>query len=256
MGEAAFIDWFGAELAGLPGVLAVTLGGSRAAGTASAGSDWDFAIYYRRSFDPSFLRNKGWPGDVSEVGGWGGGVMNGGAWLTLGERCVDVIYRDLDQVEHWVEQARAGRFAKELLLFYVAGIPTYVLVAELATHLVLSGDLPRPRYPARLAAAASRLWLADARASLWYAAAALERRGDVPLGLANASRGLIEAAHSRLAARREWVLNEKGIVARAGLGALAEPLLAAADRPALAAAVNSIRSELDLNSWPHGPAGQ
>ena len=93
MEDAEFTRWFGAELAGLPGVLAVTLGGSRASGTSRPGSDRDFAIYYRRDFDPSFLRNKGWPGAVSEIGGWDGGVMNGGAWLTVGERRVDVHYR-------------------------------------------------------------------------------------------------------------------------------------------------------------------
>ncbi len=117
-------------------------------------------------------------------------------------------------------------------------------MAELATHVVLNGELPRPRYPARLAEAASLAWLADARASLRYAWAALRGRADVPVGLANASRGLIEAAHSRLAGRREWVLNEKGIVARAGLAKQAELLLAAADPPALAAAVETIRDLL------------
>src|SRR6266567_7068419 len=109
--------------------------------------------------------------------GGGGGVMNGGAWLTVGQRRVDVHYRDLDDVEHWLAEAQAGRFAKELLLFYVAGIPSYVLAAELATHVVLSGELPRPQYPALLAAEASRHWMADARASLRYAAAALHGRG-------------------------------------------------------------------------------
>ena len=244
MDDTEFTRWFGAELAALPDVRAVALGGSHAGGTSHAGSDWDFAIYYRRVFDPASLRNKGWPGDVSEIGGWGGGVMNGGTWLTVGQRRVDVHYRDLDDVEHWLAEAQAGRFAKELLLFYVAGIPSYVLAAELATHVVLSGELPRPQYPALLAAEASRHWMADARASLRYAAAALHGRGDVPAGLANAARGLIEAAHSRLAERREWVPNEKGIVTRAGLGPLAEPLLAAADPAALAAAVESISRQL------------
>ena len=50
--------------------------------------------------------------------------MNGGAWLTVGQRRVDVHYRDLDDVEHWLAEAQAGRFAKELPLFYVAGIPS------------------------------------------------------------------------------------------------------------------------------------
>ncbi len=112
MDDAEFTQWFGAELAALPEVLAVTLGGSRAGGTSHAGSDWDFAIYYRRVFDPSSLRNKGWQGDVSEIGGWGGGVMNGGAWLTVGGRRVDVHYRDLDEVEYWLAEAEAGRSSR------------------------------------------------------------------------------------------------------------------------------------------------
>src|SRR5215472_884387 len=242
--DAAFAPQFGAVLAGLPDVLAVTLGGSRASGTHHPGSDWDFAIYYRRSFDPACIRAKGWQGQVSEIGGWGGGVMNGGAWLTVGNRRVDVHYRDLDEVEHWLAEAEAGRFAKQLLLFYAAGIPTYVLAAELATNVVLHGELPRPGYPPRLADEASMRWLADAQASLWYAASALGSRGDVTVAHANAARGLIEASHARLAARREWVLNEKGIVARAGLTPLANRMLAARDTTALAAAIEYVSAEI------------
>ena len=37
-----------------------------------------------------------WPGQVFAPGEWGGGVMNGGAWLTMEGQRVDVIYRDLD----------------------------------------------------------------------------------------------------------------------------------------------------------------
>jgi predicted nucleotidyltransferase len=223
MDDAAFEAWLATELAGLPRVLAVSLGGSRARGTHRPDSDWDLALYYRGSFDPDTLRTKGWPGEVSDIGGWGGGVMNGGAWLTIDGRRVDVHYRDLDEVEHWCDEAEAGRFSKELLLFYAAGIPTYVVMAELATHRVLSGLLPHPTYPNALAVAAGRRWLDDAQRSLAYAASALESRGDVAVALANTGRGLIEAAHSVLARRREWVTNEKGMVAQAGLDALLPP---------------------------------
>ena len=58
----------------------------------------------------------------------------GGAWLTIDGRPVDVHYRDLNQVEHWCAEAEAGRFVKEHLLFYVAGIPTYVVMGELALN--------------------------------------------------------------------------------------------------------------------------
>src|SRR4051794_6081842 len=101
MTDDDFEAWFAAELAGLPGVQAVALGGSRATGLADTTSDWDFAVYYRGVFDVGPLRAKGWDGEVSEVGGWGGGVMNGGAWLTVDGRRADVHYRDLHDVEHW-----------------------------------------------------------------------------------------------------------------------------------------------------------
>jgi predicted nucleotidyltransferase len=70
MDDATFVTWLTDELASLPGVLAVTLGGSRAQGTDTSASDWDFAVYYRGAFDPRFLRAKGWEGQVFEIGGW------------------------------------------------------------------------------------------------------------------------------------------------------------------------------------------
>lgn len=88
-GDEAFSERVADGLAGLPGVLAVTLGGSRAAGTAGPASDWDFAVYYRGAearFGPASLRSLGWPGEISPIGGWGGGVFNGGAWLRVAAR--------------------------------------------------------------------------------------------------------------------------------------------------------------------------
>lgn len=120
------------QLAALPGVLAVTLGGSRAQGTHRADSDWDMSVYYRGTFDPQHLRDVGWPGEVSELGGWGGGIYNGGAWLRIDGRPVDVHYRDLDVVDRVLAEARLGRFQIERLQFHLAGIPTYLLLAELA----------------------------------------------------------------------------------------------------------------------------
>src|SRR5215468_205967 len=130
MSDDAFADQVARRLAALPHVDAVALGGSRAAGTHRPDSDWDFAIYYRGPFDPADLRALGWLGEVSEIGGWGGGVFNGGAWLQVDGRRVDVHYRDLADVEHHLAEANVGRFRIENLLFYLAGVPTYILVAE------------------------------------------------------------------------------------------------------------------------------
>ena len=56
------------ELARLPGVAGVALGGSRAAGTHRPDSDWDLGLYYRTAFDPEHLRGLGRPGYVSGAG--------------------------------------------------------------------------------------------------------------------------------------------------------------------------------------------
>ena len=238
--DSSFADWLANRVGSLPGVQAVALGGSRALGTATQSSDWDFALYYRQQFDASEVRQLGFEGVVFDVGGWGGGVMNGGAWLTFEKRRVDLHYRDLNDVEHWWQEAEAGRYEKEVLPFYVAGIPTYTVVAELAINSVLVGELPRPTYPDALMASAAARWREDALLSVGYARAALADRGDATVAIANGGRALIELAHSRAAHERRWVLNEKGLVNGSGLSTLAEALAYAADATALAQALRAV----------------
>jgi predicted nucleotidyltransferase len=215
--DGAFRAFVAGQLAGLPGVRAVTLGGSRAAGTNRPDSDWDFAVYYRGAFSPDSLRALGWPGRVFEVGGWGGGVFNGGAWLQVDGRKVDVHYRDLDDVEYRLDEARAGRFGIERLLFYLAGVPTYVVVAEIALNQVLYGDLPRPAYPDALRAAAPPRWWGDAQATLGYGRVAYAARGRLAETAGTVAVAVCQAAHAVLAASGQWVTNEKELLDRAGL---------------------------------------
>ncbi|MEU4467816.1 nucleotidyltransferase domain-containing protein [Streptomyces sp. NPDC024017] len=206
------------RLAGLPAVEAVTLGGSRAQGTERPDSDWDLAVYYRGAFDPADLRAVGWEGEVCEIGAWGGGVFNGGAWLTIEGRRVDVHYRDLDVVEHELTEAEAGRFRVEPLMFHLAGIPTYLLVAELAINKVLRGSLPRPGgYPPALRESAPAHWHGMAAATLAYAKAGHAPKNAVTQVAGAIALAAAQTAHAVLAARGEWVTNEKGLVARAGL---------------------------------------
>ncbi|MGA6223679.1 nucleotidyltransferase domain-containing protein [Streptomyces umbrinus] len=218
MNDRAFLDTVTDRLAALPAVRAVALGGSRAQGTHTPASDWDLAVYYRGDFTPAALRAIGWEGEVSEIGGWGGGVFNGGAWLTIEGRRVDVHYRDLDVVEHELAEAEEGRFHVEPLLFHLAGIPSYLLVAELAVNEVLHGTLPRPAaYPDKLRHTAHTRWHDTALMTLAYAKA-----NHAPNGRRTETAGAIataamQAGHAVLAARGEWVTNEKRLLERAGL---------------------------------------
>lgn len=217
MDEQAFLDYVAGRLGSLPGVTAVTLGGSRAAGTHRPDSDWDFGLYYRGHFDPQALRDLGWPGEVSEVGGWSPGVFNGGAWLEIDGRRCDVHYRDLDVIDREISAARAGRFGIEPLQFHLAGIPTYLVLAELAVRQVLSGRLPTPEYPAALRERAPRVWWDRAERTFGYA-----RDNYAPYGRLAQCAGLVsqassQSAHAVLAARGQWVTNEKRLLTTAGL---------------------------------------
>src|SRR5262245_47765245 len=49
------IDALADQLAAMPGVVAVALGGSRASGVADARSDWDLGVYYRGAIDTAAL---------------------------------------------------------------------------------------------------------------------------------------------------------------------------------------------------------
>lgn len=218
LSDPAFLDAIADRLAPLPTVQAVALGGSRAQGTHKPDSDWDLAVYYRGPFDPADLRALGWEGEVSEVGGWGGGVSNGGAWLTIDGRRVDVHYRDLDVVERELAEAEEGRFRVEPLMFHLAGIPSYLIVAELAINRVLRGELPRPAaYPEKLRHTASDRWHGTARATLAYAKANHAPAGRLTQVAGALATAAVQAGHAVSAARGEWVTNEKRLLERAGL---------------------------------------
>jgi hypothetical protein len=247
--DAAMEDFIGPiadALAGLPGVQAVSLGGSRARGTARADSDWDLGIYYRGAFDPHRLRalaaDHGWSGEVSAIGGWGGGVFNGGAWLEIGGTAVDVHYRDLDVVETQVARAERGEFGIEPLMFHLAGIPTYLLAAELAVNRVLRGTLPRPEFPAALRESARRVWADRTMQTLDYAERNHARHGRLAQCAGQMAVAATQFAHAVLAASGQWTTNEKTLLDRAGLRQ-ADAIIAelAADAESLSAGVDRLR---------------
>ena len=231
VGDEEFTDYIASRLAGLSGVAAVSLGGSRASGTSRPDSDWDFAVYYRGRFDPDDLGALGWPGEVS----------------------VDVHYRDLDDVGRRVAEAREGRFGVERLMFHLAGVPTYVVVAELALHRVLRGSLPRPDYPEKLRITAAQRWSADARLTLGYARGGHAARGHVTETAGLIATAAAQAAHGVLAGRGEWITNEKTLLDRAGLRSVdAVVSRLAADPEQLTRSVDAAERLLGLAPPAHG----
>jgi hypothetical protein len=201
------------RLGAISGVEAVALGGSRATGTADASSDWDIGVYYRGAIDLAPLASYG---EVHPPGSWGR-IMNGGAWLSLDGIKVDVLLRDLDVVTYWTDQARQGVYEIDALLGYLAGAPTYGLMAELALNRTVHGRLPAVgEYPHKLSQAGLRRWRLHAEFSLAHAQMRAER-GDITGTVGQSAKAVIETAHSLACARRLWVINEKKLVEQAGL---------------------------------------
>jgi hypothetical protein len=232
-------------LAGMPGAVAVVLGGSRAVGTASAQSDWDLGVYYRGRLDTGVLARFG---TVHLPGSWGR-VMNGGAWLQIEGAKVDVLLRDLDVVEQWTARAQEGDFEIDALLGYVAGVPTYSLMAERAVAWLLHGTLPEVgAYPPRLAQKAPERWRFCSDFTLTYARMQAGK-GDRVGTAGQAAKAVLEAAHARICASRTWNLNEKGLVDRAGLSRIQASFAAIPGEPgALVTWIDRLRSDLDRES--------
>ncbi|OKJ02866.1 nucleotidyltransferase domain-containing protein [Kitasatospora sp. CB01950] len=223
------------RLAGIGGIVGVCLGGSRARGAHTAGSDYDLGLYYRAGeLDTAALRRLaaelcGRPVEVTEPGGWGPWV-DGGAWLDLGGARMDWIYRDVARVRHYAAEARAGRYLSGLQPGHPYGVPSYAYVGELALGLVLAEqggtltDLQAEvrEFPAELA----RRLEADAGWEVPFALANARkgaRRGDaayVQGCLFRAVGLLVHALHAR---DGRWLVNEKGAIASAGQLACAPP---------------------------------
>jgi hypothetical protein len=104
-------------LAGVPGVAAIALGGSRARGTATETSDYDIGLYYSAELPLDTNRlllavrtfaDAPETAEVTSIGGWGPWIVGGG-WLSVDGRKVDLVYRNLDDVDRVIDACRAGK---------------------------------------------------------------------------------------------------------------------------------------------------
>ena len=239
------IDALVEQLSGVGNVVAVTLGGSRAVGAEREDSDWDVGLYYRGTLDTDQIRALGHTGQVFEPGEWAE-PMHGGAWLTIDDTKVDVIYRDLDRVEAEIARAAEGSFEIHRVPGYVAGMPSYTLLGEIALGKVLHGELPDVSFPDALHERAPQRWRHEAGFSLMFASGFAARGDAIGCG-GNLAVATMQAAHAVFCERGEWTLNEKRLVRRAGLGRANEIIAVLGTGPrALAQAVSSVAQVLGV----------
>lgn len=226
------------------GISGVLLGGSRARGDAAPDSDIDLGLYYRQPLDVGALaalaRDVAGPAArVTAPGDWGPWV-DGGGWLSLGDRALDWIYRDLSRVRQSWQDARQGRYQFHSQVGHPLGVPDFAYAGEVALGIVLAdptgelADLQQQAadYPAALAEAlVAGLFEAQ---FLVDVAAKSASRGDSAYVAGCLFRAVLVCAHALHGRAGRWLVNEKGAVDAAGRLAIAPPDFAARAQQVLA----------------------
>nr|WP_240895609.1 nucleotidyltransferase domain-containing protein [Kineococcus siccus] len=214
------------RLCDVSGVLGVALGGSRARGTATAESDYDVGVYYRRPLDVAGVQRvaeefAGAPTRASPTGAWGPWV-DGGAWISVEGSKVDLIYRELERVDDAWSDAGAGLSSFHTQVGHPLGFPKFAYAGELALSQVLCDpagflrrrhqDMATPPAPLRLALVTG-LWEAEFLLGAVGSAAA---RGDAAYVAGVLFRVVGVCAHALHGHAGRWLVTDKGMVAAAG----------------------------------------
>src|SRR5215470_3324455 len=218
------------KLAPVKGLTALVLGGSRARGTAQPSSDHDLGLYYEPAtpLDVEAVRAAVMPlvddpatTTLTGLGAWGPWI-NGGAWLSIDGRKVDLLYRDLEQVRAVIAQCRAGQVARSYQPGHPHGFCSAIWMGEAAMCLPLldpSGavaDLKKRSspYPAALGKTLVERFRWEAQFSIDNAQLAAAR-GEQTHVAGCAYRALACMAQVLFAANERYLVNEKGALAEA-----------------------------------------
>ena len=221
--QRALIESLGARLSRLAGMQAVVLGGSYARGRARPDSDIDLGLLYREDAPFSIEEVATIARELNDtpdpvVTGfyeWGPWV-NGGSWLTIGGQRVDFLYKNLDQLERVIDDARAGRYDHTYHQHPPFGFYSDTYLAELETCIPLYdprdvlGPLKRSiaSYPEPLRQRLLQDNLHSARFDLYSATKAAEA-ADAYLTNACLLRIINRVVHALFAMNRRYRGNDK-----------------------------------------------
>ena len=236
----ALIDTIVERVKQVEGVSAIVLGGSRARGTQTPGSDIDLGIYYgpHRPLDlealdriAAELDDRHQPGLLTPIGGWGPWI-NGGGWLKIQGQPVDFLYKDLAKVGAIVDACCAGLVEIVYQPGHPFGFVSSIYMAEVALSKLLweaDGEISalqertRP-YPEKLKQALIQKFAWEVDFSLLVGKKSLER-ADVAYVAGCCFRCVACILQVIFALNEQYWLNEKGAVALAETFPLRPPWL-------------------------------
>lgn len=239
MGDS-FVARLVQQLKPVKGLAALALGGSQARGTAAPESDYDFGLYYNPDtpLDGVQLREAVAPllsepqeAVITEPGQWGPWI-NGGAWLKVDGRKVDLLYRDFARVREMIELCSAGTVSMHYQPGHPHGFCSAIWMGEVALCVpqldpsgVLAGlqRLTRP-YPAALQQSLVRRFHWEVQFSIRNAEHALARCEQTYIA-GCVYRALCCVAQVLFALNGRYLINEKGALPETESFPLSIPLI-------------------------------
>jgi hypothetical protein len=247
--QRALVEGLARELSAIEGVAAVVLGGSYARGRATAASDIDLGVLYseRAPFAVAAIRALAARVDdtdapvVTELYEWGPWV-NGGAWLSIGDQRVDLLYRSLEHLGRVIDDAAAGcyelHYGQQPPFGFFSGtylgelavcVPLFERDGRLAALKARVGHYPEPL---RAAVVQGALW--DVEFGLTTFASKFAARGDAFGTSACLARAGFHLILALFALNRVYLVNDKTALAESEGFASAPRDFAARLRGALA----------------------
>jgi hypothetical protein len=132
------------QLTHVQGIKAIVLGGSWAAGVQEPDSDIDLGLYYNQATPLDIAHIRQIAGALNDdpklymtgLGEWGRWV-NGGAWLTIGGRRIDFLYKNLDFMSGIVEDCYRGKIERDYYQQPPHGYYSYIYCAEIRESVIL-----------------------------------------------------------------------------------------------------------------------
>ncbi len=213
------------ELSQISGVIAVVLGGSYARRTARPDSDLDVSLYYSNRSPPDIEAIRSCAKTIAapdtfptvvDYYKWGPWV-NGGAWIQTRAGKVDLLYRNIEQVQRVIDESQEGVYHHDYYQQPTFGFVSIIYLAETKCclplfdpqHLLQKFKRAMEIYPAALQQKMIQDCLATAEFTLSHARGFADR-GDILNTVGCLTKIAFVLVQSLFALNKKYYFGDKG----------------------------------------------